>query len=140
MVTVRLSGGMGNQMFQYAVGRKLALQNNTELKLDTTFLLQRVTFPTLVRPHYVFRNYDLDVFNIKAEIAKPEEMKWWQRPIATGKAMLLIDAALRKLHVLQGWEKSFTFDKRVLGYGSNIYLAGFWQSEKYFFDIRDVLL
>ncbi len=36
MIVVKLIGGLGNQMFQYALGRHLALKNNTELKLDIT--------------------------------------------------------------------------------------------------------
>jgi hypothetical protein len=140
MIISRLSGGMGNQMFQYAVGRKLSLQYDVPLKLDTTFLLQRVTFPALLRPDFAFRNYDLDVFAIAATIATANDMKWWQRPILSGKAMLFIDAVLRKMPVLKGWEKSFTFDERVLKLGPNAYLAGFWQSPKYFESIRNVLL
>lgn len=38
MIIVRLLGGIGNQMFQYALGRHLALINQTELKLDKSFL------------------------------------------------------------------------------------------------------
>src|SRR5690554_2628076 len=33
--TVGLSGGLGNQMFQYAFGRNLALRHGAELLLDT---------------------------------------------------------------------------------------------------------
>ena len=34
MVIVKLMGGLGTQMFQYAAGRRLAHRLNTELKLD----------------------------------------------------------------------------------------------------------
>ena len=34
MIIVRLSGGLGNQMFQYAAGLRLALTLGTSLKLD----------------------------------------------------------------------------------------------------------
>ena len=34
MVIVELSGGLGNQLFQYAFARFLAYKLNTELKLD----------------------------------------------------------------------------------------------------------
>ena len=59
MIIVRLMGGMGNQMFQYAVGRSLAERRQTELKLDLTFLLNRLS-----RKNFIFRDYDLGIFNI----------------------------------------------------------------------------
>ena len=34
MIIVKLLGGLGNQMFQYAAGRKLAHVRQVELKLD----------------------------------------------------------------------------------------------------------
>ncbi|MES2224751.1 MAG: alpha-1,2-fucosyltransferase [Patescibacteria group bacterium] len=139
MIITRLSGGMGNQMFQYAIGRKLSLKYKVPLKLDTTFLLQRISFPALLRPHFVFRNYDLDVYNIKADIAANVDMKWWQRPILSGKVMLFIDAVLRKIPFLKGWETSYQFESHILDIGPDAYLAGFWQSYKYFDDIKDTL-
>ena len=39
MIISRLQGGMGNQMFQYALGRALAIKNNTTLGLDFGILL-----------------------------------------------------------------------------------------------------
>ena len=36
MIIVNICGGLGNQMFQYAAGRRLALHRGTELKLDLT--------------------------------------------------------------------------------------------------------
>jgi hypothetical protein len=140
MIIVRLSGGMGNQMFQYALGRRLSIDSNEELKLDTTFLLQRISMPQLLRPHFVFRNYDLDVFNIHAETASPSDMKWWQKPIGSGKVSLVMDAILRKIPILPGWEKNYSFDEKILTMKGGAYLSGFWQSPLYFSSIRDVLL
>ena len=36
MIIVRLIGGLGNQMFQYATARRLAEKHPTILKLDVT--------------------------------------------------------------------------------------------------------
>ena len=36
MVIVRLNGGLGNQMLQYAAGRAVAHRNQTRLKLDVS--------------------------------------------------------------------------------------------------------
>lgn len=38
MIIVKLGGGLGNQLYQYAFGRFLALKHNTELKLDINHL------------------------------------------------------------------------------------------------------
>src|ERR1700742_631698 len=37
MVIIEIKGGLGNQLFQYSVGRSLALKKNTILKVDTSF-------------------------------------------------------------------------------------------------------
>ena len=37
MIIVRTSGGIGNQLFQYALGRALSQRNSDELRLDTHF-------------------------------------------------------------------------------------------------------
>ena len=63
MIVVRLKGGLGNQMFQYAVGRELQRRNGGELALDLTLLLDR--FP---RSSVVVRDYDLDIFGIQPRL------------------------------------------------------------------------
>ncbi|MES3032182.1 MAG: alpha-1,2-fucosyltransferase [Patescibacteria group bacterium] len=139
MIIVRLSGGMGNQMFQYALGRALSIKHNVSLKLDITFLNHRIKMPNFLRPNFSFRNFDLDVFNIQAEIAKPYEISFWNRPILFGPIMLIIDAFLRKLAFLPGWEKKYSFNNKALQFGPNTYLEGFWQSEKYFLNIASTI-
>ena len=57
MIIMILSGGMGNQMFEYAAARALALRNNTQLVLNTTNGFKR--------DKVYNRVYCLDVFNIK---------------------------------------------------------------------------
>ena len=57
MITIRLNGGLGNQMFQYAMARALALHNNTHLLLDVN------EFDT-----YDLRDLELDKYAIKAEV------------------------------------------------------------------------
>jgi hypothetical protein len=124
MITVRLAGGMGNQMFQYAVGRSLALKYNTSLLLDTTYLLDRTP-----RPNFTFRDYDLDVFCIQAKTAS-----CFLSPIA-----LYIDKIKNRIWKAKGVEKGFAFDKSILSLGPNVYLQGYWQSEKYFSEIKDTI-
>ena len=59
MVVVKLSGGLGNQMFQYAAGRSFASRRNERLALDLSFYSKTV-------PGVTPRRYELGGFNIDA--------------------------------------------------------------------------
>jgi hypothetical protein len=63
MVIVQIIGGLGNQLFQYAAGRRLANRLNVPLKLDVS------AFET-----YTLRNYKLSHFSIVGEFAKKTEI------------------------------------------------------------------
>ena len=63
MIVVKLIGGLGNQMFQYALGRSLARNKQTELKLDIT------GFET-----YKLHTYGLSHFNIRESLATDAEI------------------------------------------------------------------
>lgn len=67
MVIVRLNGGLGNQLYQYAVGRMLACRLNTEFKLDLS--LAKISFKS--DRHDLYRLGD---FNIQEIFATPEEI------------------------------------------------------------------
>lgn len=125
MVIVQLTGGMGNQMFQYALGRNLAIRNNTVLKLDLNF------FKT-----YEWHEYSLAPFNIKEDIASDKEINAL-KSIYTSKWDQLVGTLknqFSKPHYII--EEGLGFKPEVLKLSGNIYLEGYWQSEKYFLDIE----
>mgnify|MGYP000379615020 CR=1 FL=1 len=63
MIVVKLIGGLGNQLFQYALGRNLAIKNNTNLKLDITGFEK-----------YKLRKYSLNHFNIVEDFASEKDI------------------------------------------------------------------
>jgi hypothetical protein len=62
MLLLRLRGGLGNQLFQYAAGRALALRNGVPLRLDRT---------SGFRDDPYGRSYDLGGFNVLDEGTEP---------------------------------------------------------------------
>jgi hypothetical protein len=113
MIVVKLMGGMGNQMFQYALGRKLSLRNNVEMCLDLSFLNNREL-------KVIQRDYDLDIFTIEPKF-KTDDIK--------------IDGSIK--------EQSLTFQDNVseltIRKNRNYLLEGFWQCPKYFNEIQDTI-
>ncbi|UHS57112.1 alpha-1,2-fucosyltransferase [Agrobacterium vaccinii] len=125
MIITRIVGGLGNQMFQYACGRALSLASNQPLKLDLTEM-----------DRYKLRQLQLDHFNIKAEVATPDEVPLKQRNSFFGK---VVTSLKNRNRVPEVTEKSALFDPTILDIRSPAHLVGYWQTEKYFKDYADII-
>ena len=64
MIITKIKGGLGNQLFQYAVGRAVALYHKSPLKLDLT----------IFETYKLHNGYRLDQFTIQAEVATQNEI------------------------------------------------------------------
>jgi hypothetical protein len=69
MIVVKLMGGLGNQMFQYALGRRLAHERSVPLKLDLSWFRDAVAMGV-----DTVREYALDGWRIQASIATAEDL------------------------------------------------------------------
>jgi len=134
MIVVRVMGGLGNQMFQYAAGLRLAHSHQTELKLDLSFLLDRSP-----RENFTYRDLDLVVFNFPITTASPEEVRQFQRLRSSGSRNLLrrIANKMRRRHYYV--EKHLGCDRSVLELPNDTYLDGYFQHENYFSDIDHII-
>ena len=127
MVVVKLMGGLGNQMFQYAAGKYLSMTNQCPLLLDLSFLLERENRPA----DFVFRDYDLDIFKLSvdfASISEVNKLKQWHSNKKINKLFRLLLGARPSYFK----EPHFHFDSSLLTRKPPVYLDGYWQSEKYF--------
>jgi hypothetical protein len=126
MIIVRLFGGLGNQMFQYAFAKNLSIFYNVPLKFDLR-LLDKDSEAT-----YQQRIFELDNFGIAKNQATKNEISKFLAPNRN-----IIPRVLAKgYHCFFNYqieiEKTFTYYESVFAKGPNLYLDGFWQSEKYF--------
>ena len=134
MIIVKLKGGLGNQMFQYAFGRRIALENNLELKFDITGF----------KDDRVYRSkYNLDCFNIVENIATEKDLrkaKIYTLQNYIGKCVRLLSRIkpYYKRYVINE-KKFFSFDPKVIEKKKYVYYNGYWQNEKYFKDIEDII-
>lgn len=132
MIIVKLMGGLGNQLFQYAAGTALAKRHNTVLKLDLSFLKADAGLA------HTQRQLELDVFNTNYEICTPADLQPFTNPgRLKGLLSRYLPASLFDYRVMG--EKSFAYDPEFERLPQNTYLNGFWQSEKYFQSIRGLL-
>lgn len=126
MIIVRLRGGLGNQMFQYAAGRALAAHHQVPLKLDLY---------TYARHPY--RRYELHRFQIDAVEATREEVHRF-----TGS-----NPVIRFLNKRENYfrcpgvfaQPHYHFYEDFFALPKDIYLSGYWQSEKYFTGIAGLV-
>jgi len=130
MIIVRIMGGLGNQMFQYAAGRRLAAIHHTVLKLDISDFKD-----------YKLHDYGLSVFGIKELFATPEEIRLFKEPESNSFTRNLKKFLRRpsKLGITHIREKQYHLNPEILTMPDSVYLDGYWQSEKYFSDIADII-
>lgn len=135
MIISQLTGGLGNQLFQYATGFAAASRLAAPLRLDLR-QYERVV------PGEPSRPYALGDFAIGATAISPLR----SRTIGLAKRVSRTGLAGRALKVFNGGsfdiliDRAEGFDPRVKQITGDAYLIGCWQSEEYFADHRAQLL
>ena len=115
MIIVKTMAGLGNQLFQYACARALALRHGSEVGIWREPQAEQESGVAAEAPPRPFR---------LPEFAAP-----WRYASADDLARMQFTA----------YENPFTFFPALLEAPDDIALQGFWQSEQYFEDARATL-
>lgn len=136
---MRLKGGLGNQFFQYAAARRLSIHHGTELKLDISYWKTNTSWA----PYESFQRYGLSHFSVQESFATEEDIC----KITMSRRKGLLGA----VHSLGEFIKPYyrrpvfaepelrPFDPNILKTPKDVYLDGYWQSERYFAPIADTI-
>lgn len=132
MITTKILGGLGNQFFQYAIGRRMALAEGSELRLDLS------DFKTYFRPYF------LDRFAIRAKPLtdqEAEEHKRYQGRFSFARWLEECKPLERRQYREEKSEDFFKYIPGVLKAQTKpVYLSGYWQHAAYLEPIRDTLV
>lgn len=120
-VIVSFSGGLGNQLFQYAAGMELSKRLKVPLFAETEF------YKTSPNRRFVLDSFDLE-FGELSGISMYRMMNlskyYWQDLIRKGNQLVRCPFLFNEDH--------FEYDPRIMSLTAPVYLKGYWQSEKYF--------
>src|SRR5262245_40458441 len=124
-VVIRLAGGLGNQLFQYAAGLALAEARRARLLLDLS----------------LYRNDKLRTYNLDAFALEPKFVpKPWSAMMGAFDRKF-VGRAIKTMMPAVGWHYVFDgcqgYDSSDFPAGANLVLQGYWQSENYFAGVAD---
>jgi hypothetical protein len=130
-VIIRLTGGLGNQMFQYAAALAFCERTGGALQLDLSRSSDDPDRPFLLRK-----------FRVDEPVAKPEDIAalegqsagWRRRVIGAAPALSGLVARGRYN------QPSFRFDPALSRFSPPLLMTGSFQSEQFFADIRPTLI
>ena len=136
-IVVTLNGGLGNQLFQYAMGRALSLRAGMPLVLDLTWF---GLVKSLDGGVTTIRNYALEPFELGVAtqyIGLPQ----LKTPGLFGSILRRIFRYFPRQHYGRKvyFERGFAFEPTAFSLRSPVWLEGYWQSHRYFDDASDVI-
>ena len=134
MVILKLKGGLGNQLFQYAAAKQIATNNNVELIVDAISGFKSDPFD---------REYLLNVFSISAKtIGDSYAKKIYNTNRYYRRLYIFIQNILPskyRFYLKEPEELNFDLHIKNISLNKNVYLEGYFQSHLYFESISEII-
>ena len=125
MIVVKIIGGLGNQLFQYSYAKSLQ-QKGYKVKIDISAF----------KSYKLHGGYFLDGYLIDIEEATVRDLSLYRAPNIITKLKRKIGH--ENINFIE--EDVFFFSENLLLPKDDSYIEGYFQSEKYFLEIREVIL
>ncbi|MDD6811840.1 MAG: alpha-1,2-fucosyltransferase [Lachnospiraceae bacterium] len=123
MIIIQMAGGLGNQMFQYALYKQLeSMGKKVKMDDEEGFREDAQRTPALA------------AFGINYERASKEEI--WKITDSSPRITAKVRRKLCGRHKKSYFEESKLFQPQIFEW-DDIYLEGYWQSEQYFKDVAE---
>ncbi len=116
MFYIKLQGGLGNQLFQYAFGLAASRETGHSFALDISRFGKE-------GPKYTPRHFQLDNFNISASVLPIED---------SARFHTIVPRMIRKIKDRLNRKNDHVFNPDNLKVRDRQYVEGLWQSDKYF--------
>ena len=129
MIICRFHGGLGNQIFQYAAGRALALRHQTSLIADARL------FRTYRTHDYVIDRYQVEMTD--STVADLQGLRL--PPESQNRVTRAVWALQNRGRLNYFLEQGLQYHPEFETLGDNVYLRGYFQCERYFRQITPQL-
>ncbi len=113
-IKIKISGGLGNQMFQFATGYAVAKKNNVRLSLDLKYINKRMKH----------NGFELDdVFNIYSKVSFLNKQLSF-KSINVEEILTIFDKSFYNFK-----EPHYHYSNNISNLPKHTFLDGYWQSE-----------
>lgn len=129
-IVANLRGGLGNQCFIYATARALTLKTNSMLVLDDGYFLDDTIY---------HRSFSLEPFALMS-IISARQTKLFSERFLLRTLYWAFQGRLSRLGNTIYDKRPFRYRVLPISWHGTLTLDGYWQSEKYFYDVREQIL
>jgi hypothetical protein len=129
-IYIHCEGGLGNQLFQYALGRTLAIKTGAKLVLDPWEAWRKDSRPVVLDKFEIRARQITPLENIVCRLVDSQTLRPFASALRICAPGLLPQVVRRRVH---------GFDPAILEIRKSVYLDGWFQSELYFRDQAEVL-